>query len=179
MKTKWFLSCLLSLVSCFLFSPAIPYAHAKTESVAADLINTQGEKIGNVSFAEEAGGVRIKLEVEKLSPGPHAFHIHGVGQCEPPDFKSAGSHFNPYGKKHGIKNPAGPHAGDLPNLMVGADGTGKLETFAAGVTIKEGPYSLFNPKGTALVIHEAPDDEVTDPAGNAGARVACGVITWR
>ena len=125
----------------------------------------------------EAQRVKIALEVEKLPPGPHGFHIHAVGRCDPPDFASAGAHFNPEGKKHGLKNPEGPHAGDLSNLVVGPDGTAKATASAPRVTLGAGPNSVFQPGGTALVIHAAPDDDVTDPAGNSGARIACGVIT--
>lgn len=108
--------------------------------------------------------------------GEHAFHIHAVGSCEGTDFKSAGGHFNPHGKKHGKKNPEGAHAGDLPDLAVGPDGSGSLETLAAEVTLGEGPNSLLDADGSALVIHAKPDDGVTDPAGNAGDRIACGVV---
>jgi Cu-Zn family superoxide dismutase len=99
-----------------------------------------------------------------------------VGKCDPPDFKSAGPHFNPDNKKHGSKNPDGPHAGDLPNFDVGPDGTAKVSVVAPNVTLGDGPNSLFHPEGTALVIHEKADDYMTDPAGNAGARIACGVV---
>jgi Cu-Zn family superoxide dismutase len=99
-----------------------------------------------------------------------------VGKCEPPDFASAAGHFNPEGKKHGLLSPQGPHAGDLPNLPVAADGTGQLNYVARGVTLGSGSGSLFDADGTAVVIHAGPDDHKTDPAGNSGARIACGVI---
>jgi Cu-Zn family superoxide dismutase len=119
----------------------------------------------------------MAVVVNNLPPGKHGFHIHAVGKCDPPDFQSAGGHFNPFGKKHGLKNPEGPHAGDLPNLEVGPDGKGKLETTVGGLTLgKEGLATLFGSNGTAVVIHAGPDDEKTDPAGNSGARIACGVI---
>ena len=99
-----------------------------------------------------------------------------VGKCDAPDFKTAGPHFNPDGKKHGTKNPEGPHAGDLSNFEVGADGRAKVSLLATRVTLGEGPNSLFHPEGTSLVIQEKPDDYMTHPAGNAGARIACGVV---
>lgn len=142
----------------------------------AVLVNTQGQKVGEATLTETPQGVKIALKVANFPPGLHAFHIHEKGVCAIMDFGSAGGHFNPFGKKHGLKNPEGPHAGDLPNLLVGADGRGSLETVATLVTLKEGKNSLFQNEGTSLVIHANPDDEVTDPAGNAGARIACGVI---
>jgi Cu-Zn family superoxide dismutase len=142
------------------------------------LVNAQGQKVGEARLTETAQGVTINLILENLPPGVHAFHIHQKSDCNAPDFMTAGGHFNPYGKKHGLKNPQGPHAGDLPNITVGTDGKGKVEVMAKLVTLKEGEKnSLFQPGGTSLVIHANPDDDMTDPAGNAGARIACGPIT--
>lgn len=143
----------------------------------AVLINAQGESVGWAALMEVPGrGVRVQLKVSNLSPGRHAFHIHDVGKADAPDFKSAGGHFNPAHKQHGHKNPAGAHAGDLPNLLVGKDGKGRADIVVSGVTLGEGETSLFHPGGTSLVIHASEDDQRTDPSGNAGARVACGVI---
>ena len=132
--------------------------------------------MGTVRLAQVPEGVKISLDVSGLSPGMHAFHIHGTGKCDPPDFKSAGGHFNPEGKKHGLKNPDGPHAGDMENVEVGEDGTAQVEVVNTRVTLGEGKNSLFQPDGTAIVIHAKADDNMSDPAGNAGPRVACGVI---
>jgi len=142
----------------------------------ADLTNSKGEKIGTASLKETSKGVSLSLEVSNLPPGVHGFHIHAVGKCEAPDFKSAGGHFNPEGKKHGWDNPEGHHAGDLQNLTVDAQGKAKVKLVVTGVTLGNGPNSLFQPQGTAIVIHADPDDMKTDPAGNAGARIACGAI---
>jgi Cu-Zn family superoxide dismutase len=143
----------------------------------ATLANAQGQQVGEARLTETSGGVKIDLTVQNLPPGVHAFHIHEKGICAGPDFTSAGGHFNPFGKHHGMKNPQGPHAGDLPNLTVGPDGRGHAIFLDALVTLKEGKNSLFQPGGTSLVIHEKADDEMTDPAGNAGPRIACGPIT--
>lgn len=145
-------------------------------SAHADIVNAQGQKIGTATILPSGSGVRINLEVSQLPPGTHGIHIHTVGKCEGPDFTSAGGHFNPTSKKHGKDNPEGPHAGDLLNIEVAADGTGKTSLSDPNVTLAGGPNSLFNEAGTALVIHAKGDDYKTDPAGNSGARMACGVI---
>ncbi|MGD0426437.1 MAG: superoxide dismutase family protein [Candidatus Acidiferrales bacterium] len=146
------------------------------QSAHSDIVNAAGQKIGTAILSSSARGVRIDVDVTQLTPGTHGIHIHTVGKCEGPDFKTAGGHFNPAGKKHGRDNPEGPHNGDLLNLEVGADGHGTASLLDANVTLHDGPTSLFQPGGTALVIHAAPDDYKTDPAGNSGARIACGVI---
>jgi Cu-Zn family superoxide dismutase len=156
---------------------AVAYGQTASQAARAELRNAQREVVGRATLTPDGQGLRIAVEVEKLPPGSHGFHVHAVGRCDPPDFASAGAHFNPDGKKHGLKNPEGPHAGDLPNLVVGADGTARVTAMAPRVTLGTGPNSVFHPGGTALVIHAGPDDDVTDPAGNSGARIACGVIT--
>jgi superoxide dismutase, Cu-Zn family len=151
---------------------------APTDSTArADLRNADGQPIGTATFTQIGNAVRVVLEAQGLPPGAKAVHIHAVGKCDPRDFTAAGGHFNPAGRQHGALNPEGPHAGDLPNLTVGADGEGRLESTTQLVTLLAGPQSVFDADGSALIVHAAPDDFRTDPTGNAGARIACGVIT--
>ena len=160
-----------------LFTPALLTQRAYAQQKAhVNFVNAQGEKVGTATLEQTSGGVKITGEVSKLPPGTHAIHVHDAGKCEGPDFKTAGSHFNPEGKKHGSKNPEGPHAGDLPNFDVGSDGTGHFSITANHITLGEGANSVFHSGGTSLVIHEKADDYTTDPSGNSGARIACGVI---
>lgn len=165
------------LATALAFVVLLVWGCGESPTAKATLVNTQGQKVGEATLTETPGGVKIDLIVENLPPGVHAFHIHEKGVCTGPDFLSAGGHFNPFGKHHGLKNPLGPHAGDLPSLVVGPDGRAQATVVDTLVTLKEGKNSLFQPGGTSLVIHEKADDDMTDPAGNAGARIACGVIT--
>jgi Cu-Zn family superoxide dismutase len=131
------------------------------------------------SFMDTGKGVRIRLEAKGLSAGLHAVHIHAVGKCDGPAFTSAGGHFNPAQKKHGYKNADGAHGGDLPNMLVAKDGTGRFEVLTDAITLKAGPTSVFDADGSALVVHVGVDDHASDPTGNAGDRAACGVIIAR
>jgi Cu-Zn family superoxide dismutase len=146
-------------------------------SATAELRDARGRPIGVATFTGLSDGVRILLEVRGLPPGLKAVHIHEKGRCDPPAFASAGDHFNPGKKQHGLQNPAGPHAGDLPNIQIDGDGNGRLETMTERMTLSSGPTSILDDDGSALVVHGAPDDFKTDPTGNSGARIACGIIT--
>jgi superoxide dismutase, Cu-Zn family len=153
---------------------ATPAARAATSR--AELKDSGGRTVGWATLSESREGVRVVVEVSGLPAGEKGIHIHEVGRCEAPSFESAGGHFNPEGKQHGLRNPQGPHAGDLPNITVGADGRGRLDTSTRRVTLGAGPTSVFDSNGSTIVVHAAADDQSSDPSGNSGARLACGVI---
>ena len=143
------------------------------------LVNSAGQSIGTVRAWQTAGGLAFRIDASGLPHGVHGLHVHSVGRCDPPDFASAGPHWNPAGKHHGINNPEGPHAGDLPNVEVAANGVlGTTVTLPnANIFAPPGmPGALLDTDGAALVIHAAADDYKTDPSGNSGARIACAVI---
>lgn len=136
-----------------------------------------GRTVGTALLAPARGGVQVVLSTSGLPPGVHGVHVHERGRCDPPDFASAGGHFNPGGRRHGTESPDGPHAGDLPNLEVDSAGRGALSAVLPGVEIRGGgAFSLRRSGGTALVVHASADDYRTDPSGGSGARIACGVI---
>jgi Cu-Zn family superoxide dismutase len=139
------------------------------------LMNAEGETVGDAKLTQTPTGVLIQLKFTKAPAGTHGFHIHEVGKCEPP-FTSAGGHFNPLAKKHGLMSEEGKHVGDLPNIHIPENGALSAEVFAPDVTIKDGKTPLVDTDGSSLVLHADPDDYKTDPAGNAGKRIACGVI---
>jgi superoxide dismutase, Cu-Zn family len=155
---------------------SLPLLAFAAPSATATLKDAQGKTVGTATLTPAPGGVKVAVSVSGVEPGQHGFHVHAVGKCEAPDFKSAGGHFNPGAKEHGLENPKGSHAGDMPNLTVGADGTGKAEYLAHGASLEAGAGSLLAKDGTAVVLHGAADDMKSDPAGNAGPRIACGVV---
>ena len=155
---------------------ALSLGSATAQTAKAVVKNADGATIGSIDLSQVSDGVLVKLSVKGLPPGEHAFHVHAVGKCEPP-FTTAGGHFNPDNKKHGMMSAEGHHAGDMPNLIVPASGEVAVAVVNTAVTLEKGkPNSLYKPDGTAFVIHAAADDYKTDPTGNAGGRIGCAVV---
>ena len=152
-------------------------ALADSTKVVVKLADAKGADVGTATLTSAAKGVSIALDLHGLTPGKHAIHVHETATCTAPDFKSAGGHFNPDNKQHGMNNPKGAHAGDMPNFTADAKGNAKTTVLAPGVTLGSDAHSVFTGGGTALVVHAKADDMKSDPSGNAGDRVACGTIT--
>jgi superoxide dismutase, Cu-Zn family len=168
------------IVAAILIGGLLSYVSAQhMGGHTVELKTPSGESVGTATLTaiNKKGGVRVKLDVKNLTPGVHAIHFHQTAKCEGPAFETAGAHFNPTTKMHGLKNPQGPHAGDMLNFTVNANGTSKQTVTATRVVLGDGPNGLFSNGGTSLIIHEKADDMKTDPSGNSGGRIACGTIT--
>lgn len=166
----------IRMLAAALLLPLIGAMPAAAQTAKAALKGVDGKEVGTVELTQTPSGVLLKVSVKGLPPGEHAFHVHAVGKCEPP-FDSAGGHFNPAGKKHGLMAAEGSHAGDMPNLHVPQDGELTVEVLNNAITLEKGhPNSVLGTSGAAIVIHAGVDDYKSDPAGNAGKRMACGVI---
>ncbi|SMC83745.1 superoxide dismutase family protein [Novosphingobium sp. B1] len=167
------LACCLLLEACADVQSTPPMAALLAE---ASLQNSTGAPVGKASIEQRGAELALVVNVKGLSPGPHGIHLHTTGKCEAPGFTTAGGHLNPTSHQHGTMNPAGPHLGDLPNIVVTSDGRGSLRHSIAG-SGQDTLANLFDADGTALVVHAGPDDYATDPSGNSGGRIACGVLT--
>jgi Cu-Zn family superoxide dismutase len=148
-------------------------AQSKVTTARAVLHDASGKEVGKARLQQVGKGIKVTLQASKLAAGTHGVHIHAVGKCDAPDFASAGPHWNPTGRQHGKDNPAGMHKGDLPNIVIGSNGRGRLAFTVEGAVLGD----LVDADGAALVVHAATDDYKTDPSGNSGARIACGVLS--
>jgi Cu-Zn family superoxide dismutase len=175
---KWLIVvCVLLISGCSSNSTLLPVSGTITNALTVDMLDSTGKSIGKAELTETSKGLSIRLKVKGLTPGEKAIHVHDTGLCEPPDFNTAGNHVNPTGKEHGFKNKKGYHAGDLPNIIVPENGEVDLEIMTPLLTLEKGKKnSLLDGNGSAIIIHKNADDYVTDPAGNSGARIACGAI---
>jgi Cu-Zn family superoxide dismutase len=143
---------------------------------SAELRKADGQAVARATVEPNGQGLRLRIEATGLPAGAYGAHIHMTGRCDAPDFASAGGHWNPMSRQHGSENPQGPHMGDLPNLVVDANGTGSLTFDVPHGTLRGGDHGLLDTDGAAVIVHASPDDYRTDPSGNSGARIACGVL---
>ena len=164
MRVLWMIAASATMTGCAMNDELGP-----VEGPSIALVNGAGQSIGAVQAEPRSGGTYLRIAAQQLSPGDHGLHLHAVGRCDGPSFQTAGAHWNPAGRQHGHANPAGAHAGDLPNLSASANGRGAINFLVAGGT-------LADADGTSLVVHANPDDYKTDPSGNSGDRIACAVI---
>lgn len=146
------------------------------DAIGADLRDANGAILARATLEQAGDAVRIRIQAAGLPAGTYGAHVHMTGRCDAPDFASAGAHWNPTGHQHGSDNPEGPHLGDLPNLIVAADGTGEISFDMAGTTLRGGNHPVMDDDGAAVIVHADPDDYRTDPSGNSGARIACGIV---
>lgn len=168
---------LVGIVTLALFVALCTPASAQEGHLHAtvELKDAQGQSVGTVMLMQEGNGIHFKGQFMNMPAGPHGIHVHAVGTCTP-DFAAAGPHYNPAGKQHGLENPAGAHAGDLPNIEISADGKGSLDHKNMMLTMTPGPMSVYDADGSAIIVHANADDYKTDPSGNSGGRIACGVV---
>lgn len=181
MRTNLFLKAgALALTTALFLTDCTKNDTAVRSTASVALVDSTGRSVGTALLTEnEAGIVTVLVDVTGLPAGEHGIHFHEVGVADPnarPPFSTSGAHYNPTGRQHGLDNPAGPHAGDLPNLLVNASGTGSLRYTTNRISLSDGPATLFDANGTSLLLHANRDDQRTDPDGNSGARIAGGVV---
>ena len=173
---------LCAFATCFLVAgcASAPSPLDRVAAASATIVNAAGEERGTAELWQDNDRiVHVDVQLLNMPAGPHAIHFHAVGKCEgsgSTPFASAGAHFNPLGRQHGLENTAGPHAGDAPNFTVNAEGAGRANFTTDRVTLTEGSTSLFDSDGASIVVHSGADDQISQPAGNAGGRIACGVL---
>ncbi|ARS29321.1 superoxide dismutase family protein [Sphingomonas sp. KC8] len=171
---------LVGLLAACASNSADPAATPAVPASATVVLNgADGTSMGSATLTDTPSGIRLVIDARNVAPGAHGFHLHAVGLCEAPGFTTAGSHWNPTNMAHGKDAAGGPHWGDLPNLIAGTDGAGQLEVTIPGAQLMGGANPLLDADGAALVIHAGPDDYKTDPTGNSGGRIACGVVAPR
>lgn len=163
------------LIPCLTAIAVAGCVTAPAETPAIALLTADGRQVGSIQLDQDGESIAVRARVSGLPAGVHGIHLHAVGRCEAPEFTSAGGHWNPQQRQHGTENPAGPHMGDMPNLTVGADGTGSIDFRIPG-RINTGATPLLDADGASVVLHEKADDYRTDPSGNSGARIACAVL---
>lgn len=172
-----------ALLIMFMFLVSGPALAQPPAPVTVAMTTAHGKDAGTITLTETAGGVLMRLALKNLAPGEHAYHFHEKGACDAPDFESAGGHLNPHNHPHGYMQEGGPHDGDMPNIFAGADGM--VEASVLNTRITMDPAAAGGPDkralvpdedGAALIVHASPDDYATQPTGNAGGRVACGVV---
>ncbi len=166
----------LLLGACSEREVAPPVAEEASQVARAPLMTAEGQSVGEAILAQGDRDLLLTLTVTGMPAGQHGVHVHMTGACEAPDFTSAGGHWNPGDTEHGLNNPMGAHAGDMPNLLVAEDGSGKLEAVLSGAMLRDGERALMDDDGAAFVVHAGPDDQMTDPSGDSGDRIACGVF---
>lgn len=176
MRAPLILIAALPLAACATAEGGMVSSSTAPRATAA-LVDATGAAKGRATIVQEGSALRVTVDASGMPAGPHGLHLHMVGRCDAPDFTTAGGHWNPTAMKHGKDAPQGPHSGDLPNLDIGSSGNGKLSFTIPNATLTGGETALLDADGAAIVVHAAADDYRTDPSGNSGGRIACGVVT--
>lgn len=176
--TRWIIptTCLAVLAGC---AGTMSGGSGGGRAAVADLYDAAGKSAGRAIVTETADGLWLDVSAAGMTPGLHGLHVHAVGACDAPDFVTATGHWNPTGHQHGRKNPKGTHAGDAPNISADASGKGRLKTWLGAGVVSGSANALLDADGASVIVHAGPDDEMSDPAGNSGKRILCGVLRAR